>query len=205
MTDANVPPNRGGEPPSSLLVRVKAQEREAWYRRVQLYTPLVYCWCRRAGLQAADAGDVGQEVFKAIWRKIHDFHRRGPEDTFRGWLRVIARHKIADFHRCRGNEVAGQADSDGLTLVERAPASELLETDPDTESAEATLLYHQAIALIRNEFEEKTWLAFRTVVMDGRTPAEAACALGMTINAVHLAKSRVLKRLRQEFEDLIET
>jgi RNA polymerase sigma-70 factor (ECF subfamily) len=187
------------------LVRVKAQEREAWYRLVQLYTPLVYSWCRRAQLQEADACDVGQEVFKAIWRKIHDFRRHGPEGTFRGWLRVISRSKIADFHRRRLAEEVGEGGSDALTLTQQAPAPELPDPDPESDRAEATLLYHQAIALIRNEFGEKTWLAFHSVVMDGRTPADAACALDMTVNAVHLAKSRVLKRLREEFKDLIET
>jgi RNA polymerase sigma-70 factor (ECF subfamily) len=188
-----------------LLVRVKAQEREAWYRLVQLYTPMVYSWCRRARLQAADAADVGQVVFKTVWQKINDFHRLGPRDSFRGWLRAITHSKIVDFHRQRLNEVVAQADSEEMTLMEQAPAPELPDPDPETDGAEATLLYHRAITLVRDDFEEKTWLAFRTVVMDGRTPEDAACALDMTVNAVYLAKSHVLKRLREEFGDLIET
>src|SRR5205809_698068 len=58
---------------SSLLLGLKAQERMAWVRLVRLYAPLVYYWCRQAGLQAADAADLGQEVFVAVARRIAEY------------------------------------------------------------------------------------------------------------------------------------
>jgi hypothetical protein len=48
---------------SSLLLRARAHDPEAWRRLVRVYGPLIYSWCRRAGLQAADAADVDQEVY----------------------------------------------------------------------------------------------------------------------------------------------
>src|SRR5438552_4110060 len=58
---------------SSLLARVRAQDRAAWNRLVDLYGPLVYRWCRQLGLLSEDAEDVGQEVFVAVYRKVIDF------------------------------------------------------------------------------------------------------------------------------------
>jgi RNA polymerase sigma-70 factor (ECF subfamily) len=58
--------------------------------------------------------------------------------------------------------------------------------------------------LIRPQFEEKTWKAFRRVVLDGLKPAAVAQELGMSVNAVLLAKSRVLSRLRQEMRGLTD-
>jgi RNA polymerase sigma-70 factor (ECF subfamily) len=185
-----------------LLVRVKAQDQAAWDRLVHLYVPLVYGWCRRAGLQEADARDVGQEVFKRVWLKIQGFRRERPEDSFRGWVRVIARNAITDFHRRRQAEPTPRGNA--LTVVEEASASALLDTDADMDRAEASQLYQRAVALIQEEFEEKTWRAFRAVVIEGQTPSEASRLLRMTVNAVYLAKARVLRRLRQEFEELID-
>jgi RNA polymerase sigma-70 factor, ECF subfamily len=203
VTDQNVPSSREHELSSSLLLRVKGREQAAWDRLVHLYTPLVYSWCRRVGLQEADALDVGQEVFETVWRKIHHFRREQLKDSFRGWLRVITRHKVIDFYRRKQDE--DLRGGDVLALAQQELCSKLPDPDLETDSAEATLIYHRAAALIQNEFDEKTWLAFRAVVMEGRTPTDSAAAFDMTVNAVYLAKARVLKRLRQEFEDVIDT
>ena len=90
MTDANVTKGEGSQgTSSSLLDRVRAQDRAAWVRLVKLYAPLVYRWCRQMGLRSVDAEDVGQEVFSAVHRKVADFRRDPDRGTFRGWLRVI--------------------------------------------------------------------------------------------------------------------
>jgi RNA polymerase sigma-70 factor (ECF subfamily) len=63
-------------------------------------------------------------------------------------------------------------------------------------------LWRRAVELLRTEFEEHTWQAFWQVAIDGRTLAEVAERLGMSVAAVYQAKSRVLRRLRQEFQEL---
>jgi RNA polymerase sigma-70 factor (ECF subfamily) len=78
---------------------VLADDPNAWRRLARLYRPGVYAWCRRAGLQSADATDVGQEVFLAVVKGIATFRRDRPGDSFRGWLFGIARHKIKDHWR----------------------------------------------------------------------------------------------------------
>jgi RNA polymerase sigma-70 factor (ECF subfamily) len=189
---------------SSLLVRVKAQDRAAWDRLIDLYTPLVWHWCRAAGLQHADAQDVGQEVFKAVWRAVGDYRRDRPGDTFLGWLRTITRNKIMDRHRRKPAE-AVPGGSEELTRMYEVPAPDPSGSDPAADGTEAAQVYHRAAELIRAEFQEKTWLAFRALVIEGRAAADVAGELGMTVNAVYLAKARVLKRLREEFDGLIET
>ena len=57
--------------------------------------------------------------------------------------------------------------------------------------------------LIRAEFEERTWEAFRGVVLEGRPPDEIAANLGITAAAVRKSKSRVLHRLKEQLGDLI--
>ena len=185
-------------------MRVQAHDRAAWDRLVHLYTPLVCHWCQRARLQPADVQDVGQEVFKAVWRSIQTYHRDHPSDTFRGWLRTITRNKVADFYRRQRAEAAAPGGSDALTIAYRMPAPQWDDGDTEADHAEASLVYQRAMELIRTTFTEKTWLAFQAYVLEGQTPAEVATMLEMNVGAVYSAKSRVLKRLHDEFAELLD-
>jgi RNA polymerase sigma-70 factor (ECF subfamily) len=68
---------------------------------------------------------------------------------------------------------------------------------------QVTGLYHRALELVRGEFEERTWQMFWQTVVDGRTPADVAADLGVSAAAVRQAKSRVLRRLKEEAGDVI--
>jgi RNA polymerase sigma-70 factor (ECF subfamily) len=58
--------------------------------------------------------------------------------------------------------------------------------------------------IVQPDFAPATWQAFRRQVIDGLPAAAAAEEAGITLNAALLAKSRVLKRLRQEVAGLVE-
>ncbi len=185
---------------TSLLERARGQDKQAWERLVDLYTPLVYAWCRRSGLQPADAADVGQEVFRAVARGLAAFHRDRAGDTFRGWLRAIVRNKLRDFAATRKRNPPGVGGSDAAHQIEQLPDQE----PQEDVTADRQLLSQRALEFVRAEFEERTWQAFWLVVVEDAAPDEAARRLGTTLNAVYLSKSRVLRRLREEFADLIE-
>ena len=63
---------------------------------------------------------------------------------------------------------------------------------------EAGLLYRRVFEFIRSEFEEKSWQAFFRVVVDNVAPKDVAAELDMSPNAVYLAKSRIMRRIREE-------
>jgi RNA polymerase sigma-70 factor, ECF subfamily len=206
VTDQNVNYNRGLDSTSlSLLKRVRAQDRLAWDRLVSLYGPLVYQWCRKHGLSSEEAEDAGQEVFAAVYRNIEDFQRKRKGQTFRGWLRVIVHHKACDFQRKR---LAGDPSALGgtdnqqelLEIVDDEPR----EFESDATPSETGLLARRALELLRAELTVDKWQAFYRVVVVGESPAEVAAALGLPVNVVYLAKSRGLRRLREEFGELID-
>jgi RNA polymerase sigma-70 factor (ECF subfamily) len=58
--------------------------------------------------------------------------------------------------------------------------------------------------LIAVEFEPATQRAFHRLVLEGAPAKAVAAELGLSINAVYIAKSRVLQRLRQEIQGLID-
>lgn len=182
--------------PHSLLQRALRHDQEAWSRLIYLYSPLVQFWCTSWGVQRADADDISQEVFKSVATALEGFRRDRPGDTFRGWLRVIARNKFLD--HCRKQQRTPEAMGGSGRHWQELSAS-------DEEDAEQlTSLHHRALDLVRGEFEERTWQAFWKSAVDGQLPADVAEAMGMTPAAVRKAKSRVLRRLREELGDVLE-
>jgi RNA polymerase sigma-70 factor (ECF subfamily) len=184
---------------STLLGQARGKDPAAWRRLVQLYSPLVQHWCRRAGVVPDAVADVAQEVFLSVSVSLVDFERQR-EGSFRKWMRGIARHKALDHFRRRKGEPAAVGGDKAQDLIAGLPE----QNDPDAEADEVSDLYRRALELIRGQFEEKTWRAFWRVAVDGYPTDVVAAELGLSAVAVRVAKSRVLARLREDLSELIE-
>ncbi len=173
----------------------------AWDRLSALYAPLVFYWCRRRGLREADAADVVQDVFQAVATHLGPFRKRGESDTFRGWLRTIAENKIHDHFRRAGREADAVGGTEAQHRLAQVPApadTDAADGDDDWDGP----FYLRVLDLVREQFEERTWQAFWRTAVEGRDPGEVGGELVMSRGAVRVAKSRVLRRLRQELSDL---
>lgn len=204
VTDSPVNDRDGWSTATSLLARAAVRQPDAWDRMVSLYGPLVYRWCRRWGLQACDAENVGQEVFVRVASGLGDFHRDRSGDSFRGWLYRIARNCYVDHLRARDQAATGKGGSSTHEWIQQTPApSPNYEEDPQLAGEDEVLLYRHVVEFIRGEFSERDWTAFCRVVVDGISPAAAAEELQVSVNVVYLARSRVLRRVREEFAGLM--
>ena len=179
--------------PVSLLQRLRNSADQAeWGRFVRLYTPLLYSWARHVGLQEPDAADLVQDVLLVLLRKLPDFTHRGPH-SFRGWLRTVALNKWRD--RCRERTAA----------VGPVPEPEVPDSVAELEEAEYRRhLVHRALQLMQADFQPATWKACWELVVAERPAAAIAAELGLTPGAVYAAKFRVLARLRQDFDGLLD-
>ena len=83
----------------TLLERARNKDGDAWWRLIELYSPLVAHWCGHGGIRGLHAEDIIQQVFQAVALNLDEFRRDRPGDTFRGWLRVITRNKLLDHFR----------------------------------------------------------------------------------------------------------
>ncbi|MCA9056407.1 MAG: sigma-70 family RNA polymerase sigma factor [Planctomycetaceae bacterium] len=185
----------------TLLGRVKSRDPQAWQRFADIYTPLVYSWARRAGLQENDAADVVQEVFRTVARKLGDFGQDRSDPSFRGWLRTIARNECRLLYRRRANHPEVVGGSDAQQQLAELPG---LDDEPtaDGEAQDQHYLLHRTLKIIRDDFEESTWSAFWRLTVDGDPAAEIGEQLGLSPAAVRQAKFRVLCRLRQELQGM---
>ncbi len=180
----------------TLLERLRQPgQEEAWIRFVRLYTPLVYYWARRVGMQSDEAADLVQEVLVTLIQKMPEF-TYDPHQSFRGWLRTVTVNKWRE----RSRRMALNCQS-AIHLSEIADEPSI----PAFEETEyRQQLVQRALQVMQRDFEPTTWKACWEFVVSGRSVQEIAKELGVSIAVVYGAKSRVLHRLRQELQGLLD-
>jgi RNA polymerase sigma-70 factor (ECF subfamily) len=183
--------------PVSLLERLRQPgDQEAWQRFVELYSPLIYTWGRRAGLQDQDAADLVQDVLltlvAAMPTFVYDRHK-----SFRGWLRTITLNKWRDSCKRRGRVSPG-----GDAVLAQAVVPDGVEAFWEAEFSRH--LADRALQVMQADFQPTTWKAFWEQVVAGRSAAEVGAELGLSPGAVYAARFRVLDRLRRELAGMLD-
>jgi len=182
---------------ASLLSRLRGEphDQSAWDEFVGRYGPQVVAWCRRWGLQEADAQDVAQSVLVLLAVKLRSFVY-DPSRSFRAWLKKLTRHAWSDFLAERRKAGAGSGDSRVVERLESVEARNDLEHR--LEDAFDLELFETAKARVRDRVALKTWRAFELTAIEGLSGADAAGRLGMQVAAVFMAKSNVKKMIQEE-------
>jgi RNA polymerase sigma-70 factor (ECF subfamily) len=194
---------------SSLLERLQLREPDAWQRLVRIYYPLVRKWCEQAGLQPADAADVAQEVFRGLAGSLERFDRDGGRNSFRGWMYGITRRQLMAFRRRQREGPVAAGGTDAQRRISETPDAEYGDSTDEAScstdaASERAGLVRRALALLREDVQEHTWQAFWRTVVEGQSPADIAADLGISVNTVYLSKARLLRKLREEFGELLE-
>ena len=188
----------------SLLERLAgAPTDDDWRRLDDLYRPLLRAWMARAGVPASDIDDLVQDVLLVVVRKIAGFEWRG-QGAFRAWLRTILAHQLRDYFRGLKYRPTATGDSDIRRILEELESNDsALSRLWDREHDEHVVASLMERVRVQGNFAAVTWQAFLRHVQEGEPALQVAEALGLSVNSVLLAKSRVLKRLRQELDGLV--
>jgi RNA polymerase sigma-70 factor (ECF subfamily) len=187
----------------SLLVRAQAGATDAWKDLTDLYSPLILGWLNRQGVPARDREDLSQEVLLSVVQYLPGFQHSGRRGAFRCWLRTIVCSRTADYWRAvdAGTQAEGGSGATAALQQIADPDSDL---NRQWDEEHDRYVLHCLLDLVEEEFEPLTLQAFRRLALDGVSGAEAAGELGLSVAAVYVAKSRVLARIRQEAEGLID-
>jgi RNA polymerase sigma-70 factor (ECF subfamily) len=172
-----------------------------WKKLLDEYGPLLRSWLTRAGVPHADHDDLSQEVLIVLVREVAEFDRRGP-GAFRAWLRTILYNRVKYYFRARANRAVAIGGSDAWNRLDEltdpdSGISKLWDREYDEQVAARTL------ERVRVDFAPTTWEAFTRQVIEGRPACDVAKELGISRNAVLVAKSRVLTRIRTELAGLV--
>ena len=186
----------------SLLLRLRdARDQQAWDEFWEIYQPLILRLVRRQGLQDADAREVTQEVLLAVSKAVGRWEANPARGSFRGWLATITRNLVVNFLIRQGRHPRGTGDSDFVRWLDQVPS-------PDCHESQLFALEHRrqlflrATSEIESEFRSETWRAFWETSVVGRDVAVVASELKMSTGAVYVARSRVMKRLREKVKEI---
>lgn len=178
----------------TLLDRIREPSDDAaWNRFVSLYSPLLFAFARRAGMNDNDSADVVQDVFLILMAELPRFEYDATRKNFRGWLKTITVNKCRERQRRRVLAAGSGGSESGLSgIVDDATVEAFWEAEYQQH------LIAQALRLIQTDFEPKTWQAAWLALTTDRTAADIGQELGLAEASVWVAKGRVLRKLRQE-------
>jgi RNA polymerase sigma-70 factor (ECF subfamily) len=188
----------------SLLERLRLHSAGAdWERLVGLYAPLIRGWLLRQEVPEADADDLTQEVLAAVVRGLAGFEHNRRPGAFRAWLRAITVNRLRGYWRGRRHAPQAAAGGDAARRLEEledphSGLSRLWDEEHDRH------VMGRLMRLIEPEFPAPWWQAFRRHAVEGARAADVARELGVSVNVVLLAKSRILRRLRQEAAGFVD-
>src|SRR4051812_20777710 len=94
-----------GEIPATSPTLLRAlrgpdNDEAAWHTFLARYQPLIEAWCRRDGLSAADADEVGSRVLAKLVKALRGFHY-DPAHRFRSWLQTVVHNEVRTYRRDR--------------------------------------------------------------------------------------------------------
>jgi RNA polymerase sigma-70 factor (ECF subfamily) len=186
----------------SLLYRAAGGDAAAWERIVNLYQPMIHAWLQRHAVPAQEAADLAQEVMAVVVKELQGFAHAGHPGSFRGWLRTITVNRARAFLRDGRREQAVGGDFVFEMIDQLNDPSSTLTQEWNTEHDAHVV--RRILTMVETDFEPTTVRIFHRLVLDEARPADVAAELGMPIAAIYGAKSRVLQRIRQEAEGLLD-
>lgn len=188
----------------SLLDRLAGEGGDSdWQRLLVVYRPFVTGVVSRYPSLVSQADDIAQEVMMVLMRELPRFQRQRT-GSFRSWLRGITVNQIRI--ALRKSKKFQQAEFNGNGIKEQvdklADPTSIVSMQFDEEHDKAVL--SRIVQVVEADFKELTWQAFQLYAIENQPPATVAEKLGLSLNAVLLAKSRVLRRMREEAAGLID-
>lgn len=189
----------------SLLERARESASDEAWRQVEcVYASLLRKWLGRFDVETHDAEDLVQDVLLTMSRELPKFEHSGRTGAFRNWLRTILVHRLRNFWRSRRHRPLAAGGSTWAEWIEQL-AEDSSDASREWNAEHDRHVLARLLEQTRPRFEPQTWEAFHRQVFDGQRADVVAAELGLSLNSVYVARSRVLSALRSEAAGLIDS
>lgn len=167
----------------------------AWDKFCNHFQPVVVSFARQLGLTETDAEDAAQETMLEFLKALRNGKYDREKGSMSNWLFGIARRVILNL---RGRQPLEQLVADKTTGTS---FWDLVQDDRGLkytwESEWRQMVLTRCLEQARQEFDPNVFEAFKLYALSEHPVDEVAERLRMSNNAVYIAKSRVLSRLRE--------
>ena len=203
---------------ASLLGRLKDwSDQKSWQDFFDTYWRLIYSVATKAGLSDTEAQDVVQETLVTVAKKVGQFKSDPAIGSFKGWLLLITRRRIADQFEKRGKLPQGQHasgagnhpplssaenDSTRTSTVERVPDPATFDLEACWEEQWQENQLRAATEKVKNQVSPKQFQMFELYVLRDWPVQKVAVTLNVNAAQVYLAKHRVSRLLQKEIRKL---
>lgn len=191
----------------SLLTRLQDwDDHESWKDFFNTYWKLIYGVAVKSGLNDPEAQDVVQETVISVAKKMHQFKYDPAVGSFKSWLLLITRRRIADHLRKQYRQPirAGSSPKEQTetSTVERVPDPALPALDRLWEEEWERNLMDAAIQRVKRQVKAKHWQIFDFYVLKQWPISKVAKTLGVNVGQVYLAKHRISRLIKKEIQNL---
>ena len=188
----------------SLLQRLATDQNDSdWQRMMTIYRPFIFQRVSTYPLLVDQAEDIVQETMMVLMRELPVFERQRT-GSFRAWLRGIVLNQLRyAARRMKKTPLPAGQNENLLNHIEQL-------ADPNSEASDQfdhehdKAVFRHASEVVRDSIKESNWKAFQRHAMNGEDAREVAEELGVSVNTVLLAKSRVTRRIREEIEGMVD-
>lgn len=191
----------------SLLTRLKNwDDQEGWRQFFETYWRLIYSVAKKAGFNDAEAQDIVQDTIVAIAKKMRGFKYDPQIGSFKSWLLLNVRSRIAEHLRKRNRAV---------TLATTTPGDETwkdnIENLPDPAGANVEAcwddeweknLFAAALERVKARTSAKQFLIFDLYALKNTPMRKITHSLGVNAAQVYMAKYRIARLLQGELKRL---
>jgi RNA polymerase sigma-70 factor (ECF subfamily) len=188
----------------SLLERIASSgDNDDWQKLLLIYRPFILNVVSGYPALMSQADDITQDVMLVLMRELPVFQRQRT-GSFRSWLRQIAVNQLRTAARKSKKFNSGSSNEEGVAdLVEQLADPQSIASQKWDEEYER-VVFKRLVELVRPTVADKMWQAFERYALQDQPAAKVAEELGISLNSVLLAKSRILKQLRTEAKGLLD-
>lgn len=191
----------------SLLARMKDwSDQTSWQDFFHTYWRLIYGVALQAGLDATQAEEVVQETVISVAKKIGEFKNDPARGSFKSWLMLITRRRIADQFRKRPPPAAHSSpasdDTTRTSTVDRLPDPASLNLDTLWEEEWQKNLLGVAMDNVKRRVSAKQFLLFYQQVVKQWPAAKVAEKYNVNLAQVYMARYRVARLVKKEVRKL---
>ena len=170
-----------------LITQALSGKKSAWIALVKRYEKGIYNYALRMVNNHADAMDLMQDIFVALFRNLHTFRAESP---FKGWLFKIAHYRCIEYYRRKRP----------MQSLDDVPEQESEESDDCPEQALFAQQQSSVLIKIMQKLPIKQKLVVELKFFQQCTFDDIAQQLGISTNTAKSQLYSALDKLKFFFE-----